>query len=105
VCNANRERLWAQKHNLNRVHSLDGSALIAADGLAATEPTPSQLVLAQEEWDRLLRGQPPHYQRILLLLRQGHTQKEVAAQLRLNERTIRRVVEQAASRLKPEHRP
>jgi RNA polymerase sigma-70 factor (ECF subfamily) len=61
-------------------------------GLPARQPTPSQIVGAEDEWERLLHGQPPMHQRILHLLRQGLSQTEIAAQLQTNERTIRRLV-------------
>jgi len=41
----------------------------------------------------LLRGQPVHYQRILIALYQGKTQQQVAAELGVNVRTVRRVIE------------
>jgi RNA polymerase sigma factor (sigma-70 family) len=105
VCDAARHAVETQKRNVNRVHSLDGSAALLALTLTAPTPTPSQVVLAREQWDRLLQGQPPHSRHILLLLRQGHTVQEVARELGVNERTVRRVVDRAASRVKPEVRP
>jgi RNA polymerase sigma-70 factor (ECF subfamily) len=91
-----RQRLQTRKRNQNRVHSLDGSAAAEAFCVTTDGPTPSQLVLAQEQWDRVLQSQPPHYRRMLQLLRQGHTQQEVAAELDINEKTVRRVVDRVA---------
>jgi len=100
VCDAARQRLKTDKRNLYRAHSLDGSAAALAGREPSRQPTPSQVAMAEEQWDRLLDGQPEHHRRILQLLREGHTQQEVAAELRLNEKTIRRVVGLAVLRLK-----
>jgi RNA polymerase sigma factor (sigma-70 family) len=105
VCDAARRAVQTQKRDLRRVHSLDGSAAVAALSLAAPTPTPSQVVLAKEQWDRLLQGQPAHRRAILLLLRQGHSVQEVARELGVNERTVRRVVDLASRRIKLEARP
>jgi RNA polymerase sigma factor (sigma-70 family) len=69
------------------------------DALPGRQPTPSQLLIAEEEWRRLLLGLPPHHRQMLVLLRQGHTQEEVARQLGFNEKTVRRVLERALDRL------
>ena len=100
MCDVKRKRLQTQKRSLTRVRSLEGSAARQAYTTPAAQPSPSQLVLAEDQWERLLDGQPDHYRRILLLLRQGHTHGEVARELRLNERTIRRVVALAALKLR-----
>jgi RNA polymerase sigma-70 factor (ECF subfamily) len=91
-----RQRFQTDKYNVNRERSLD-SAVVGPTDLAAREPSPSQLAVAREQWDRLLKGQPPHYQRILVLLRQGRTHEEIARELDVNERTVRRVIQ----KLKP----
>ena len=93
VVEAVRQRFQRQKYNVNREHSLEGSVACEAAELAARQPTPSQVAVANEEWHRLLAELPAHYQRMLLLLREGHTQREIAQQLGVNERTIRRVID------------
>jgi RNA polymerase sigma factor (sigma-70 family) len=104
LCDAARQRR-RQKRNASCTHSLDGSAAYHAETLRASEPTASQIALAEEQWDRLLRGQPDHYRRILVLLREGHTRREVARELSINERTVHRVVRLAATRLTREGSP
>jgi RNA polymerase sigma-70 factor (ECF subfamily) len=96
---AARREFRARKRDVTRTHSLDGSAAVAANLAPSRQPTPSQVVLAEDQWDRLLEGQPEYSQSILRLLREGHTHEEVAAQLGLNEKTVRRVVERALHRL------
>jgi RNA polymerase sigma factor (sigma-70 family) len=92
VLMAVRQRCRLQKYNVHREHSLDGSAACQAGGVAAPEPTPSQLAVAREKWDQLLEGRPPRHQHILILLRQGYTHKQIAQELGVDERTVRRVV-------------
>jgi RNA polymerase sigma factor (sigma-70 family) len=92
LVDAQRQRYRTQKYNVNRERALEGSALLEALGVADRQPGPSQLAAAQEQWERLLDGQPPHYQRILHLLRQGSTHQEIARELGLSEKTVYRVI-------------
>jgi RNA polymerase sigma-70 factor (ECF subfamily) len=96
VLMAHRTRCRFQRHNVNRENSLDGSAAFQAENLAAREPTPSQLAVAQEQWEQMLQGHPPRHQRILILVRQGYTQQQIARELGVDERTVRRVVRKLA---------
>jgi RNA polymerase sigma factor (sigma-70 family) len=105
VGDARRQVLDARKRAEYRVHSLDGSAGVSASGVPSPQPTPSQIYLAEDEWDRLLEAQPLPYRPILELLRHGHTQKEVAEELRLSDRTVRRVVARAFRLLEERDEP
>ncbi len=93
VIDAVRQRMQTQKYNINRERALDGSVAAEAAGLAGREPTPSQVAVANDEWQRLLADLPARYQRMLVLLREGHTQKDIARELNVNEKTVRRVLE------------
>ncbi len=93
VLMAVRQRCQIQKYNVDREHSLDGSAAYEARGVAGPDPTPSQLAVAQEKWDQLLKGRPRRYQRILIMLRQGHTQVQISQQLGIDERSVRRIIQ------------
>ncbi len=88
-----RRRMKTEKYNVNRERSLDDSNLHAARHLAAQGPSPSEVVLANELWARLIERQPEHYRRILELRRSGNTQQQIADQLGLSERTVRRVIQ------------
>jgi len=80
------------KHNVNRERALDDVAR-PGGGLAADQPTPSQIVGAEDEWEHLLEGQKdPVHRQILTLLRQGLTYREIAAALNTNEKTVQRLV-------------
>jgi RNA polymerase sigma-70 factor (ECF subfamily) len=98
---ANEARRRSQKkYDIKREHALADTA--DRDGaLAAKQPTPSQIAVAREEWDRLVEGQPNHYQQILVLRFQGHTLEEIARKLNVNERTVRRVLDKLAPGLVP----
>jgi RNA polymerase sigma factor (sigma-70 family) len=93
VIDAFRQRFRTMKNNANGERSLDGSVAGQAHALPARQPTPSQVASAREEWDRLLQGKPAHQQKILLLLRQGKTHEEIARELAVNERTVRRLLD------------
>jgi len=87
-----RQRLQTEKHNLNREHSLDGSAAFQVERLVGPEPTGSQVFAAKERWDQMVEGQPDHYQKILDLLQEGKSYQEVAEQVGVHVKTVRRVV-------------
>jgi RNA polymerase sigma factor (sigma-70 family) len=87
-----RRRMQTDKYNVNREESLDDSALHFRATLAANGPSPSEVAVADELWERLLRGRPESYRRIIELRRDGNTHQEIACQLGLNERTVRRVI-------------
>lgn len=82
-----------KKHNLNRERSLHGSAALEAGFVAARTPTPSQVAVGNELQERLLAGQPPHYQQILNYRQQGMTQEEIAERMQLSVRTVQRVMQ------------
>ncbi len=86
-----------KKHNLNRERSLNGSAALEAGFVAARMPTPSQVAVGHELEERLLAGQPPHYQQILRFRQQGMTQEEIAERMQLSVRTVQRVLQRLSS--------
>jgi RNA polymerase sigma-70 factor (ECF subfamily) len=90
VADAYRGRFQAQKSNQNRTRSLDGSAALEALNLAAGGPTPSRAVILREEVEQLLKDQPNEARRLLTLLTTGYTQEEIAQELGVTVRTVRR---------------
>jgi RNA polymerase sigma factor (sigma-70 family) len=88
-----RQRMKTQKYNINREKPLEAASPDAAGAVASRDPTPSQVAIANDEWRRLLAELPDRYQRMLVLLREGHTQKDIARELGVNEKTVRRVLE------------
>lgn len=84
------KQAWRQKNTPSRE---DGSD--PPDGRAnppGRNPTPSQLLMAQEAFDRLLAGRPPHEQRILTLLREGLRHEDIARRMGTNAKTVQRLV-------------
>src|SRR5580704_5544947 len=55
VTDAARQRL-AQRCDVNRENSLDGSAKFAVENLEAADPTPSEAMADDESWEALAQG-------------------------------------------------
>jgi RNA polymerase sigma-70 factor (ECF subfamily) len=92
VAEAYRRRVLTTKRDLNREVPLGREEIEKPAKTIDSQPTPSQVAMANERWERLLEGQPPHYRRILEMLRQGHTYREVADRLGLHPKLIQRLI-------------
>jgi DNA-directed RNA polymerase specialized sigma24 family protein len=101
VSDQERRLKGGERHNIERERSLDGSARLAAAGLADSEPGPGEQAEAREQWERMLEGRPDQHRRALELLIQGHTHEEIATAVGLNEKTIRRLIQRIALRASP----
>jgi RNA polymerase sigma factor (sigma-70 family) len=101
VIDATRARCEIQKRDLRRERSLAEEATVAQAEAARRGPTPSQYVMAEEEWERLLERAPEHHRRILVLLRQGHTHDEIARKLNTTTKTIQRLLRHICPGLTP----
>ena len=66
----------------------EGPALLPA----SSEPRPSELVQADELWDRLTALCPPAHRELLRLKRQGFGLAEIAARTGLHEGSVRRIL-------------
>jgi RNA polymerase sigma factor (sigma-70 family) len=89
VVDESRRRLTSHKYDVKLEQPLPGEDDARMNG---REPTASQVAVADELWDRLIAGQPPHYQAILRLRRDGLTNGEIAQQLSISEKTVRRLI-------------
>ncbi len=87
-----KQRLMTQKHNVNREVRIVTGPDEPTNLPANHDPTASQWMMAEERWQHLLAEQPPAYQRMLLMLREGHTHAEIAEQLRVSTKLVQRVV-------------
>jgi RNA polymerase sigma-70 factor (ECF subfamily) len=96
VIDTYRRLAQTQKREVIHERSLDGSAADARETLYTPEPTPSRVLAAQDELDRLVHGQPDHYRRILRLLAQGHSCASAAEEVGVSEKLVRRLLEKLA---------
>jgi RNA polymerase sigma factor (sigma-70 family) len=97
VTDAARQRL-AQRRDVNRENSLDGSAEFAVDSLKAADPTPSEALGTEERWEALGQGGHPDQRKLLHMLRNGYTQEEIARVLGLSVRQVQRLVQKLRER-------
>jgi len=86
-----RTRVYTGKHDIRRERSLHE---VDHGQLRTNDKSASHFLIAREEWDRLLKSQSERNRVILELKFLGKTNKFIASELGLNERTIRRVLEQ-----------
>jgi RNA polymerase sigma factor (sigma-70 family) len=105
VVEVTRQRLQTQKYDLDRERSLDGSAAWCMNAVPARQPTPSQVAVAKEQWELLLDKLPAHQRDILVMVRQGSTNQEIADLLGINEKTVRRVLTRLALRTRVHEEP
>jgi RNA polymerase sigma factor (sigma-70 family) len=100
VVDAVRQRINGAKYNVNREEfSLNDSQL--PQNIAQTparEPTPAELAVARELWDRMLSSGEDLHQRIVQRATTStKTMRELAEEIGVSERTIRRVLRHAAN--------
>jgi DNA-directed RNA polymerase specialized sigma24 family protein len=94
-----RRRLRGQKYNLNGERSLASPRRDEKqERLDPPQrgPTPSQVAIAKEHWERLVDGQPDPYRLMLDMLRQGHTHLEIAEKTGLHPKMIQRLLHKIA---------
>ena len=57
------------------------------------QATPSQMMIARETEEKLRKSVPEKYEQIVTLRSQGATVEEIACELEINERTVRRILQ------------
>jgi RNA polymerase sigma-70 factor (ECF subfamily) len=105
VIDAVRQRLATARYDVERESSLEELKDPEALELVAADPTPEQIAMAREEWDRLLDDLPALHRQILLLAQQQRTQQEIADSLGLDRGTVRRVFRRLARKSELEGEP
>jgi RNA polymerase sigma factor (sigma-70 family) len=85
-----RRRLMTEKYDVNRERSLDQMCANRESDIPGRSPSPVEIAVARERWDRLLEGQPPHYREIIRLRLRGYTYQSIAEAVHLDECTVRR---------------
>jgi RNA polymerase sigma factor (sigma-70 family) len=96
-----RQRLLYQKYNVNRELPREDAATDQLAREVARQPTPSQVFVAKEQWERATRGRTQLQLRILGMLRDGHTHADIALALGLSDKMVQRLVRKVSARLKP----
>jgi RNA polymerase sigma-70 factor (ECF subfamily) len=75
------------RHPVQSLEAGEDQLRIEPPGLS---PTPSQVVMAEEQWRRMLQDQPPKVQKALEMLRAGNTHQEIAEILGVHPRMVQR---------------
>jgi RNA polymerase sigma factor (sigma-70 family) len=95
LIDAYRQRYQTAAHNQRKVRRLRPNT----HDLPGRQPTPSQLVIADETWNRLLQNKPPKVRLALEMLREGRSRQEIAESLGLHPKMIQRFLQQLNHRL------
>lgn len=74
------------------------------DVCASSQPTPSELVQADDVWERLLEICPPEHKSILELKRQGASNADIIAHTGMHEGSIRRILRGLSRKLTRDER-
>ncbi len=82
-----RRRLMTEKYNIQQEQSFDR---FNVKTMACRQPTPIDVAIAHEQWERMLKDQPAHCREIVRLRLQGYTCEEIGKALHVTERTVRR---------------
>jgi RNA polymerase sigma-70 factor (ECF subfamily) len=93
VIEAVRLRLLGKRYNVQREQSLNDSTANLPEYLDSGDPTPSQVVGAAEQWERMQDRTPTRYLPLLEMLRAGRSLREIARALQVDVGTVRRVVQ------------
>lgn len=96
VADACRRRMILQKNNVNRERRLDIGQTSSGRDVASADPTPSHTVALREQCEQLMNGLPPRYRQFLALRAAGHTFEEIAEEMDVHERTVRRIFKNLA---------
>lgn len=83
-----RRRLQQTKHSIRREHS--GYTML--DNHASSAPTPSEVAAARERWQLLNHNRRTSHQEIIRLRYLGHSSRDVADRLGLDEGSVRRIL-------------
>ena len=90
----NAERHLAQQRSVEREQPTSGSPA-AMNSFLAAEPTPEDALAASEELEAVLRQLSSRGRHTLELRLQGYELEEIAEKLHCNERTVRRLINEA----------
>jgi RNA polymerase sigma-70 factor (ECF subfamily) len=101
VFEEHRKRTRTEKYAITReqrLYTQRGEHEVARD-LVSPDPSPSQAVQASDRLAQLLAGCRPHEVRVITLRHQGLTFDEIAARTGINERSARKIIDDARERM------
>jgi RNA polymerase sigma factor (sigma-70 family) len=87
-----RRRLGTKKYDVARELPWDDST-VDSDPRVSGGPSPDEIAIAREVWNRLISGQTTMHQEIVRLRFGGATFEEIAQKLDIHERTARKVMD------------
>ena len=95
-----RRRFRGKKHDVHREQPLETAGPKPGEPLDVPMrgPTPSQVAIANERWERLVDGQPNCYRLVLDMLRLGHTHEEIVERTGLHRKVIQRLLQKITQR-------
>ncbi len=95
-----RRSFRSKKHDVSREQSLEATGREGGKPLdpPVRGPTPSQVAMANERWERLLDGQPNRYRLVLDMLRLGYTHMEIAERTGVHPKVVQRLLTKMAQR-------
>jgi RNA polymerase sigma-70 factor (ECF subfamily) len=92
VIDVTRQRFHTHARDVNREQRLpdrpDNSKVAVQD----PHPTPSQCMIGEEEWARIVGQFLPGHQAVLARLRDGYSQQEIAGMTGIHLRTVERII-------------
>jgi RNA polymerase sigma-70 factor (ECF subfamily) len=92
-------RQTADKCDARREEDFGGTHESDVDHLLDQGPAPTEVVMARDEWDRVLQGQPAVYRRIVELRLQGYTYQEIGEDLHLHKGIVLRILQRLLRRI------
>jgi RNA polymerase sigma factor (sigma-70 family) len=99
VADAFRHRVDAQKNDIRRDQSLELLHNGAKEAVDPRQPSPSQIALADDDWENALKHFNAHARSVLTLIRCGYSYKEVSSITGFHPKAIQRLVKQLKVRL------
>ena len=99
-----RKRLGTRRHRSAYAQSLDAPNPNedgpVGEAVPMVRPTPSQTLIADERWQRLIQGLAPGHRRILELLRDGYSSADIIRMLpNVNRKAIEKLIERLSCHL------
>jgi RNA polymerase sigma factor (sigma-70 family) len=102
LAEAFRQKMQMQRHDVQRERSLQALAGTRAEA-DKRQATPSKFVAADEFWQRILtacdKARDEQSRRVFVMLREGHTYDEIAAETGLHVKVIQRLVRDVKERV------